>query len=364
MDIKRTNVLLVEDDPAICRLIRRILSRPGQNLRCTLKTASTVSNAIDQLRKRRFDNVLLDLGLSGGNGLETVDRIRTSSPDVPIIVLTATTDKEVQVEAIKRGADDYLIKGKALWASLAEHIHNAIQHKKAIEALRYSCDYFESIVQNAPCAIICISARGRIVEFNTCAQDLWRQRRKEIIGKSFLETCIGQGDRFNMYVNLRKVLAGQSVKRTKTVIMHADGRRDFLLWDFSPMRNGAEAISGVIAIARESTGAMVKIDNRLSALELASNPDFDDTVEMVMNSLTAILEKIEEINSRAYPDTLKRLAEELCRLENTRGPLQPGKGAAMKRLVLSLITASSDKSSEQPAKRAIPCSSGSLQSQP
>lgn len=351
MDIKHTNVLLVEDDPAICRLIRRILSRPGQNFRCTLKTASTVSNAIDQLRKKRFDNVLLDLGLSGGNGLETVDRIRTSSPDVPIIVLTATTDKEVQVEAIKRGADDYLIKGKALWASLAEHIHYAIQHKKAIEALRYSCDYFESIVQNAPCAIICISARGRIVEFNTCAQDLWRQRREEIIGKSFLETCIGQGDRFNVYVTLRKVLASQSVKKmTKTLIMHADGRRDFLLWDFSPMRNGAEAISGVIAIARESTGAMMKIDNRLSALELASNPDFDDTVEAIMNSLAAILEKIERINSSADPDTLKRLAEELCRLENTRGPLQPGKGAAMKHLVLSLITAGSDKSSEQPAK--------------
>jgi len=132
--------------------------------------------------------------------------------------------------------------------------------------------------------------------------------------------------------------------------MHADGRRDFLLWDFSPMINGAEAISGVIAIARESTGAMVKIDNRLSALELASNPDFDDTVEAIMNSLAAILEKIERINSSADPDTLKRLAEELCRLENTRGPLQPGKGAAMKRLILSLITTSSDKNSEQPAK--------------
>lgn len=338
MDIKRTSVLLVEDDPAVCRLIRRILSGAGQNFRCTLKTASTVSNAIDQLRKRRFDNVLLDLGVSGGNGLETVNRIRTSSPDVPIIVLTAPTDKEVQVEAIKRGADDYLIKGKALWASLAEHIHYAIQHKKAIEALRYSCDYFESIVQNAPCAIICISARGRIVEFNTCAQALWGQRREEIIGKSFLETCIGRGDRFNVYVNLRKVLAGQSVKRTKTLIMHADGRRDFVLWDFSPMRNGAEAISGVIATARESTGAMAKIDNRLSALRLAFNPGFNNAVGNILTSLTAILQKIEKLNSRADPDTLKHLADNMLSVNCRDKQIPSRKAAAIERLVLSLIT--------------------------
>ena len=350
MDIKRTNVLLVEDDPAVCRLIRRILSRPGQNFRCTLKTASTVSNAIDQLRKKRFDNVLLDLGLDDSKGLATVDKIHASNPDVPIIVLTATTDKEVQVEAIKRGADDYLIKGKALWASLAEHIHYAIQHKKAIEALRHSRDYFRSIVQNAPAAVVCINVQGRIGEFNTCAQNLWGQRAEDVSGKSFLNTCIGHGDRFNVYIDLRKALSGESVKNTKTNIMHADGRRGSLLWDFNPMRNGAEAISGVIAIARESTGAMIKIDNRLSALELASNPDFDDTVEMIINSLTAILEKIEEINNRADPDALKRLAWELCRLKNTRGPISPGKGAAMKRMMLSLITADPDTTLKQPAK--------------
>ncbi|MHC4721456.1 MAG: response regulator [Planctomycetota bacterium] len=348
MDIKRTKVLLVEDDPAVCRLIGRILSRPGQNFRYRLETASTVSNAIDQLRKKRFDNVLLDLGLpdSKGLGLATVDKIHASNPDVPIIVLTATTDKEIQVEAIKRGADDYLIKGKALWESLGGHIRYVIQHKKAIEALRHSRDYFRSIVQDAPVAVVCINVQGRIGEFNTCAQDLWGQGVENVLGKSFLNTCIGHGERFNVYIDLRKALSGESVKNTKTTIMHTDGRRGSLLWDFNPIRNGAKKISGVIAIARESTGAMVKTGDCPATVNLALNPDFDDTVEMVMNSLTEILEKIEEINSRADPDALKRLARELCRLKNTRGPISPGKNAAIKRMMLSLIAAGPDKTSE------------------
>ena len=345
MDIKRTNILLVEDDPAVCRLIGRILSRPGQNFRYRLETASTVSNAIDQLRKKRFDNVLLDLGLPDSKGFATVDKIHASNPDVPIIVLTATTDKEIQVEAIKHGAD-YLIKGKALWESLGGHIRYVIEHKKAIEALRHSRDYFRSIVQNAPAAVVCINVQGRIGEFNTCAQNLWGQGAEDVSGKSFLNTCIGHGERFNVYIDLRKALSGESVKNTKTTIMHADGRRGSLLWDFNPIRNGAKKISGVIAIARESTGAMVKTGDCPAAVNLALNPDFNDTVEMVMNSLTAILEKIEEINNRADPDALKRLAKELCRLKNTRGPISPDKGAAMKRMLLSLIAAGPDKTSE------------------
>jgi len=343
MDIKRTNVLLVEDDPAVCRLIRRILSKAGQNFRCTLQTASTVSNAIDQLRKRRFDNVLLDLGLSGSNGLETVDRIRTSSPDVPIIVLTATTDKDVQVEAIKRGADDYLITPKAFCESLGEHIQYVIQRKKAIEALRHGCEYFRSIVENAPCAIVCISPQGRILEFNACAQDFWKQEREKVTGKSFLQTCVERGDRFNVYVELRKALAGESVKRASTTITNADGRSDSLLWDFSPMRTDGASISGVIAIARESRAATVRIGNRLSAVKLTSKPDFNDTVETIMNSLAAILKKIEKINSRADPATLRQLADNMCSVNCQNRQIPSRKAVAMERLVLSLITSNPTK---------------------
>ncbi len=257
----------------------------------------------------------------------------------------AKTDNKVQLEVIKRGADDYLTKPKVLCESLGEHIRYVIQRKKAIESLRHGYEYFRSIVEDAPCAIICISPQGRIVEFNACARDLWKQARDEVTGKSFLKTCIGRSDRFNVYVDLRKALAGESVKRASTTTTRADGRCDSLLWDFSPMRTGGESISGVIAIAQEGPADMVKIDNRLSAMKLTSNPGFNDTVEAIMNSLTAILEKIEDINDRTDPNLLKRLASELCRSRQGQGHIPPDKAAAVKRLILSLITAGADKTS-------------------
>ena len=258
----------------------------------------------------------------------------------------AKTDNEVQVETIKRGADDCLIKPKALCESLSEHIQYVVQRKKAIEALRHGYEYFRSIVEDAPCAIICISPQGRIVEFNACARDLWKQGRDEVTGKSFLKTCISRSERFNVYVVLRKALAGESVKIASTTITRADGRCDSLLWDFSPIRTDGESISGVIAIARESSDAMVKIDNRLPVIRLTFKAEFNNAVEAIMNSLAAILEKIEDINNRADPDTLRQLADNM-RSVNCRDQQSPSrKAAAIKRLVLSLITAKADEVSK------------------
>jgi PAS domain S-box-containing protein len=259
----------------------------------------------------------------------------------------AKTDNEVQVEAIKRGADDYLIKPKALFESLVEHIRYVIQRKKAIESLRHSCEYFRSIVENTPCAIVCISPQGRILEFNACARDLWKQDRDEVTGKSFLKTCIGQSDRFNVYVDLRKALAGESVKRTGTTTARADGRCDSLLWDFSPIRTDGESISSVIAIAQETTAAVaVRFGNRLSAMKLTSNPEFNKAAETIMNSLTAILEKIEDINNRTDPDTLRQLADNMRPVSCEDQQIPSRKAAAIKRLVLSLITDGADKASK------------------
>jgi len=343
MDATPMNVLLVGDDPDTRRLVQRILANPDQSFRCTLETAPTLSNAINHLRKKRFDNVLLDLDLPDSSGLDTVDRIRNSSPYVPIIVLTTTTDKDMEVEAIKRGADDYLIKPKALCESLAEHIHYAIQRKKAIEALRDTCDHFKSIVQNAPCAIVCISPKGRILDFNAEAQRLWGCPREEVIGKSFLETCIPHGDRFNLYIDLRRALAGQSVRSTKTTLALPDGSQHSLSWDFSCMGNGDGRSPAVVAVAHDITANLLSINNRPSALKLTFNPDFKDAVDIVINSLTEILEKIEEINKCADADSLERLADEMCRSHPARGQITPHNAAAIKRLVLSLIAPDPDK---------------------
>ena len=73
---------------------------------------SRMHDAEVYLAKGGVDIVLLDMGLPDGHGLDTLRRARAAAPDVAMIVLTGLEDEVLAAEAIKEGAQDYLIKGQ------------------------------------------------------------------------------------------------------------------------------------------------------------------------------------------------------------------------------------------------------------
>lgn len=107
-------VLVVEDDPAIGRALVINLSARGYR---TLHESTGVG-ALEAVSRGSVDGVLLDLGLPDIDGLTVIDGIRGWS-NVPIIVVTARHEVESKIEALDRGADDYVTKPFALGEVLA-----------------------------------------------------------------------------------------------------------------------------------------------------------------------------------------------------------------------------------------------------
>jgi two-component system KDP operon response regulator KdpE len=99
------NILVVDDEPQIRRVLRTTLSFRGY----TITEASSGEEAIDLVSKSRPDLVLLDVNLPGISGIETCREIRSWS-DVPIIVLTVRNAERDKVIALDAGADDYVTK--------------------------------------------------------------------------------------------------------------------------------------------------------------------------------------------------------------------------------------------------------------
>lgn len=99
-------VLIVDDDAVFADQLARSLGRRG--LECHL--ASDAGSALSQVGARRFDAALLDLRLATESGLELVRPLRTLAPDLVIVLLTGYASVATAVDAIKRGADDYLPK--------------------------------------------------------------------------------------------------------------------------------------------------------------------------------------------------------------------------------------------------------------
>ncbi len=119
-------VLLVEDNPADVYLVRRTLAETG-DFPAVVEAVGRLSAALDRLRSNRIDLVLLDLSLPDSSGLETFRQLSLGAPLVPIVVLSGYDDERTALEAVRDGAQDYLVKGKVDSALLGRTLRYAIE---------------------------------------------------------------------------------------------------------------------------------------------------------------------------------------------------------------------------------------------
>ncbi|MDX2229478.1 MAG: response regulator [Leptolyngbyaceae cyanobacterium bins.349] len=140
------NMLLVEDNLAEARLLQEILKGTAFK-RFDLVHVKRLWEAIAQLHKESFDIILLDLTLPDSQGLASLDALVKQAPGLPIVVLTNTNDEELAVQAVRHGAQDYLVKRNINQELLVRSLRYAIQRKQAAEALREANEILEQRVQ-------------------------------------------------------------------------------------------------------------------------------------------------------------------------------------------------------------------------
>ncbi|MBP8645461.1 MAG: sigma-54-dependent Fis family transcriptional regulator [Syntrophobacteraceae bacterium] len=99
-------LLVVDDEESIRRLLQRELGGPRRVVRC----ADSARKAFDLIRRHSFDVVLLDVRLPDADGLDLLERFRESVPDAEVILVTGQGNIDSAVEAMKRGAYDYITK--------------------------------------------------------------------------------------------------------------------------------------------------------------------------------------------------------------------------------------------------------------
>jgi len=211
--------------------------------------------ALHQLATERFDAVLLDLSLPDSQGLDTFTTLRAQTLAMPVVVLTGLDDKVLAVEAVKEGAQDYLVKDQVDGHLLVRAIHYAIERKRAEEALRHQRDWLRVTLSSIGDAVIATDTSGTITFMNPSAASLTGWPAQEALGRHIDEVfrIIDEQTRQAVESPVVRVLRDGTVVSLAdhTALTARDGNEIPIADSGAPIRSHDGTLHGVVLVFRD-----------------------------------------------------------------------------------------------------------------
>jgi two-component system sensor histidine kinase UhpB len=144
--IPELNILVVEDNPADLYLLKKMLNGSALKIHHIYST-DRIGMANDLLATENIDLTLLDLSLPDSFGINSFLGIRDIAQKIPVIILTGNADTSTALEALKQGAQDYLVKGEFNGNLLSKSIQYSMERKHNLETLQESNERFNMVAK-------------------------------------------------------------------------------------------------------------------------------------------------------------------------------------------------------------------------
>jgi signal transduction histidine kinase len=179
-------ILLVEDSDAAATHTRNMLTEGrGRLFDPEPVLATKLADATKHLADAAFDVVLLDLTLQDGTELNTFSKLHSYAPAVPLVILSGLEDEDLAIEAVRKGADDYLIKSEVSCNILKRSILYAIERKQIQREMADHRVHLEELIEvrtaDLKTAYECLSKE---VEARKTAEKDLAQKVRELQGAS------------------------------------------------------------------------------------------------------------------------------------------------------------------------------------
>ncbi len=231
-------VLLVDDDENTFLLTRRMLAKTQGPFQ--VEWASSYDSGLEAIQRRQHDVYLLDYRLGAHNGIELLTEAIHSGCTNPIIMLT-TENPEVDAEAMRLGAADFVSKDRLDSALLERSIRYSIKHFATLRALRESEAQLASFMQNVPCAVYMKDIKGRYLYVNEMCEKVFHRDAVDWIGKT--DEDLWPKPVVNKFREMdRKIIQDLKVLESTETIVQEDGPHYWLTSRFPILNGDGEAI--------------------------------------------------------------------------------------------------------------------------
>jgi diguanylate cyclase (GGDEF)-like protein/PAS domain S-box-containing protein len=268
----RLQVLLVESDKQIARRIRSAL-RTSDGASFVVENVGRLCDAVKRLQSRKYDAVLLDLALEESKGLEALSRLYPLGADIPVLVLARDAQEAIAKEAVRQGAQDYLLPRHLDNYSLPRALHHAIAHSAIEDPMAAEKNRALVTLNSIGDAVLCTDLSGHVTYLNAVAERMTGWSRSAAAGRPLIEV-------FRIVDDVSRELEQDPLRRSINLDRPVGLRPGALLID----RDGNEyAIEDTAAPIHDLSGAVIGAvivfhdvsDARAAALLMASSAHHD-----------------------------------------------------------------------------------------
>ncbi len=210
-------LLLIDDSPSDCRLIREMLVDAGMS-GDSVTAVGSLSEARRSMTEETPDCILLDLSLPDASGLEAVAVIASAAPDIPLVVITGRPADSIVYAAMAEGADEYLCKSDIDEDGLVDVLVRATQRRRGTAAKERHSSTASIVLDSIDAPTVALDGSGRIVAVNQA----WSSQAAACgaganatgLGVNYLAVCDQAAGRFSdgaaeAAAGIRSVLHGE-----------------------------------------------------------------------------------------------------------------------------------------------------------
>ncbi len=229
-----TKVLIVEDNPYDVKIITELF-RDMKTDSFTLIFSESLEKAAEVYGRENPDVVLLDLNLPDSSGPQTLGKAEALFPEKPIIVMTGFYEEQLGLELIKKGAQDYLVKGKITGDWLGYSLKYSIERAKLERKLKLRESRLRDILEKTPDGVMVTRHDGRVLFANHGAELIFGRGREDLLKQPF--TLEADTEKL-LEAELRRPDGSKVPLEIRAVETHwnAEPCRIVLLRDLSPVR--------------------------------------------------------------------------------------------------------------------------------
>lgn len=269
---KPINILMVDDNEDDYYLTRKMLSKiADQNF--ALDWAPNFESAANVIKQNVHDVYLLDYRLGHRNGLELLEEVHKRGFHGPVILLTGYEDDKIDIEAMKAGADDYLVKGQIDSARLIRSIRYAVERKHFEQALAAEKQRLAVTLRSIGDGVITTDTEGKIISLNQAAEKITGWPEAQAMGKSLSEVfCIVDEKNRQSESPLNRALRFDETVQSagRNILITKDHRERLIEHSCAPVRDENGGISGTVLVFRDITEKHKLEEEQLKASKLES----------------------------------------------------------------------------------------------